>query len=87
MAAVEAGRHATPPPCGAAMAELIDAEPLAELDYAEVVDAATFAVPDPLQGTLRLLVAARFGGARLIDNVGATVGATARRRPPKGAAR
>jgi pantoate--beta-alanine ligase len=60
----------------AAMVEVLDGEPLAELDYAEVVDAATFAVPDPLEGTLRLLVAARFGGARLIDNVGATVGAT-----------
>jgi pantothenate synthetase len=58
------------------MVEVLDGEPLAELDYAEVVDAATFAVPDPLEGTLRLLVAARFGGARLIDNVGATVGAT-----------
>ena len=33
-------------------------------------------VPDPLAGTLRLLVAARFGRARLIDNVGASVGAT-----------
>jgi pantoate--beta-alanine ligase len=61
----------------AAMVAVLDAEPLAELDYAEVVDAATFQVPDPLAGSLRLLVAARFGGARLIDNVGATVGATA----------
>ena len=32
--------------------------------------------PTPSHGTLRLLVAARFGGARLIDNVGASVGAT-----------
>jgi pantoate--beta-alanine ligase len=54
------------------MAELVRAEPLAELDYAEVVDARTFEVPNPLSGTLRLLVAARFGGARLIDNEGAT---------------
>jgi pantoate--beta-alanine ligase len=54
------------------MAAHIQAEPLAELDYAEVVDAATFEVPDPLAGTLRLLVAARFGSARLIDNEGAT---------------
>jgi pantoate--beta-alanine ligase len=52
------------------MAARIDAEPLAELDYAEIVDAATFAVSDPLRGTLRLLAAARFGKARLIDNVG-----------------
>ncbi len=54
------------------MAAHIEAEPLAELDYAEVVDAASFEVPDPLSGTLRLLVAARFGSARLIDNEGAT---------------
>ncbi|MDP1820223.1 MAG: pantoate--beta-alanine ligase [Acidimicrobiales bacterium] len=76
VAAIEAGAT-DPAEVRAAMAALIDAEPLAELDYAEVVDAATLAVPDPLEGTLRLLVAARFGAARLIDNVGASVGATA----------
>ena len=76
LAAIASGQR-DPSSVRAAMAALIDAEPLAELDYADVVDAATFAVPDPLDGTLRLLVAARFGGARLIDNVGATVGATA----------
>lgn len=57
----------------ALMADLIDAEPLAELDYAEVVDARTLQVVDPLEGELRLLAAARFGRARLIDNVGASV--------------
>ena len=51
------------------MRDLIDAEPLAELDYAEVVDAATLQVVDPLAGELRLLAAARFGKARLIDNM------------------
>jgi pantoate--beta-alanine ligase len=56
----------------ALMAELIDAEPLAELDYAAVVDAGTLQVVDPLAGELRLLAAARFGRARLIDNIGAT---------------
>jgi pantoate--beta-alanine ligase len=55
------------------MAGIIEAEPLAELDYAEVVDADSFAVPDPLAGNLRLLAAVRFGRARLIDNVGVTV--------------
>ena len=49
-------------------------EPLGVVDYAEVVDAGTFEVPDPLQGTLRLLAAVRFGRARLIDNVGVEVG-------------
>jgi pantoate--beta-alanine ligase len=52
------------------MAGIIEAEPLARLDYAEVVDAESFAVPDPLAGELRLLAAVRFGRARLIDNVG-----------------
>ncbi|HEX5366801.1 MAG TPA: pantoate--beta-alanine ligase [Acidimicrobiales bacterium] len=55
------------------MAGIIAAEPLAELDYAEVVDADSFTVPDPLVGDLRLLAAVRFGRARLIDNVGVTV--------------
>jgi pantoate--beta-alanine ligase len=57
----------------ALMAQIIEAEPLARLDYAEVVDADSFAVPDPLAGNLRLLAAVRFGRARLIDNVGVTV--------------
>lgn len=52
------------------MRSLIEAEPLAELDYAEVVDAATFVTPDVLVGELRLLVAARFGMPRLLDNLG-----------------
>ena len=55
------------------MAEIIEAEPLAQLDYAEVVDADSFTVPEPLAGNLRLLAAVRFGRARLIDNVGVTV--------------
>jgi pantoate--beta-alanine ligase len=57
------------------MREIIASEPLGELDYAEVVDAASFTVPDPLAGELRLLAAVRFGKARLIDNVGATANA------------
>jgi pantoate--beta-alanine ligase len=57
----------------ALMADLIVAEPLAELDYAEVVDARTLQAVDPLAGELRLLAAVRFGKARLIDNLGTTV--------------
>jgi pantoate--beta-alanine ligase len=75
LATLEAGSR-DPAAVRAAMAAVLAAEARAELDYAEVVDAATFQVPDPLVGELRLLVAARFGPARLIDNVGATVGAT-----------
>ncbi len=55
------------------MARIVAAEPRAELDYAEVVDAASLTVPDPLVGDLRLLAAVRFGTTRLIDNVGVTV--------------
>ena len=55
------------------LAGIIEAEPLAQLDYAEVVDADSFRTPVPLAGNLRLLAAVRFGRARLIDNVGVTV--------------
>jgi pantoate--beta-alanine ligase len=57
-----------------AIAELVEAEPLVELDYAEVVDAATLDRLDPLVGDVRLLVAARLGRTRLIDNVGVLAG-------------
>jgi pantoate--beta-alanine ligase len=55
------------------MAQIIEAEPLTQLDYAEVVDADSFTVPEPLTGNLRLLAAVRLGRARLIDNVGVTI--------------
>ncbi len=45
-----------------------------QVDYACVVDAATLAPVEPLAGQLRLLVAAHLGAARLIDNLGTTVG-------------
>ena len=70
-AAISAGER-DPAAVRALMAGIIDAEPLAELDYAEVVDADSFTVPEPLAGNLRLLAAVRFGRARLIDNVGVT---------------
>ncbi len=56
-----------------AMAEVLAAEALVgPVDYAVVADAATLQPVDRLAGELRLLVAAHLGGARLIDNVGAT---------------
>ena len=66
--AIDAGER-DPAKVRALMADLLSAEPLAELEYAEVVDAATLNVVDPLRGDLRLLAAVRFGRARLIDNL------------------
>jgi pantoate--beta-alanine ligase len=72
VAAITAGER-DPAAVRRLMGEIIEAEPLAELDYAEVVDADSLTVPEPLTGNLRLLAAVRFGRARLIDNVGVTV--------------
>jgi pantoate--beta-alanine ligase len=71
-AAIDAGER-NPANVRALMADLIAAAPLADLDYAEVVDARTLQVVDPLAGDLRLLAAVRFGAARLIDNLGTTI--------------
>jgi pantoate--beta-alanine ligase len=53
----------------AAMAREIGATPLASLDYAAVVDEATFEPLATLERPARALVAARFPSARLIDNL------------------
>ena len=57
------------------MARTVAAEPLALLDYAEVVDPDTLVPLDVVApGTeVRLLLAAWVGGTRLIDNLGVTV--------------
>jgi pantoate--beta-alanine ligase len=55
------------------MVDTIAAVPSFELDYAAVVDAATLAPAAELAGPLRLLIAARLGRARLIDNMGVNV--------------
>ncbi|HEX7097570.1 MAG TPA: pantoate--beta-alanine ligase, partial [Acidimicrobiales bacterium] len=69
-AAIDAGER-DPEVVRATMREVVAAEPLAVLDYADVVDPATFVVPQRLTGELRLLIAARFSKARLIDNLAA----------------
>lgn len=56
----------------ARMAAVIAEEPLAELDYAVVVDPDSLVAPERLEGgsEVRLLAVARFGATRLLDNLG-----------------
>lgn len=76
---LQAGRDAVldgsrvPDEVEAAMAAVLATEPKASPDYATVVLAATLERPEVLDGELRLLVAARLGRARLIDNLGVDV--------------
>ena len=51
------------------VADAVAAEPEAVLDYASLVDAATLEPATAVTGTQRLLVAARFGTTRLLDNI------------------
>lgn len=51
-----------------ALRRVIDAEPRATLDYAEMVDADTFEPVMSLSRPSYVLIAARVGGTRLIDN-------------------
>ena len=85
-----AGRAASPrasasgAAVGAAMAAMVAAEPLVRLDYAAAVDAAHPEVPDgSTPGEVRLLVAARVGPVRLIDNCDALAAADEPRRRPR----
>jgi len=55
------------------MAAVVANEPLAELDYAAAVDAASLEVPGQLDGDIRLIIAAQVGRPRLLDNAGATL--------------
>ena len=53
----------------AAMRDLIEAEPLAGIDYVEVVDGHTFQPIELIHGHVALPLAVRIGTTRLIDNV------------------
>lgn len=75
VAAIEEGGQRDAATVRRLMAGLV-ADSIGELDYAEVVEAGTLRRIDTIDGEVRLLVAARFGRARLIDNVGASVGST-----------
>jgi pantoate--beta-alanine ligase len=49
--------------------EVLSAEPLVQVDYAEVVDAQSFQPVERIAGSVVLPLAVRLGGTRLIDNV------------------
>jgi pantoate--beta-alanine ligase len=74
--ALDAGRRAVadgevrPDRVAGAMADVVRSEPRASLDYAAAVDASDLSTPASLADTasVRLLVAARLGLVRLIDN-------------------
>lgn len=53
----------------AAMREALRAEPLAQMDYAEIVDAGTLESVTRLRGACLALLAVRIGSIRLIDNM------------------
>jgi pantoate--beta-alanine ligase len=53
----------------ALLLESLNKEPLAHVEYAEIVDAETFQPVELLKGRLILPMAVRIGGTRLIDNV------------------
>jgi len=53
--------------------ELLEAADIRPHEQVAVVDAGTLLPPRELSGSIRLLVAARFGRARLIDNIGVRV--------------
>lgn len=55
----------------AAMADVIRAAPLGELDYVEIADPRTLEPVEQVDGGARLFGAVQFGRARLIDNVAA----------------
>lgn len=57
-----------------AMAAVLATARLADIDYTAAVSASGLTSINPLRGEIRLLVAARFGKARLIDNLGCAVG-------------
>ena len=46
---------------------------IARVDYVAVRDAERLVEPEPNTRSLRILAAARLGGARLIDNIGADI--------------
>jgi pantoate--beta-alanine ligase len=56
------------------MLEVLSASQGVDPEYVEVVDPGDLTTPERLSGEVRLLIAARVGPVRLIDNLGALVG-------------
>jgi pantoate--beta-alanine ligase len=76
-AALMAGSHAAPAGADAALEaarSVLSAVPAIDVDYLEVRDSALG--PAPTTGAGRLLVAARLGTTRLLDNIGIEIGTT-----------
>jgi pantoate--beta-alanine ligase len=69
---VEDDRQRDPALVARSMADTLAREPRFTLDYAEVADPEDLTCPPVIRGEVRLLMAARLGRARLIDNVPAT---------------
>jgi pantoate--beta-alanine ligase len=69
-----AGGERDPTAVEAAMAAVIADAPLATLDYVAAVQADTLMGDTSLHDEVRLLLAAHFGGTRLIDNDGYMIG-------------
>ena len=70
--AVEDDGISDPDRVGEAMAASLSQQPLFTLDYAEVAGPDDLTRPSRIEGEVRLLMAARIGRARLIDNLSAT---------------
>jgi pantoate--beta-alanine ligase len=71
--AIEDDHVEDPGVVAARMTEVLARQPAFTLDYAVAVHPERLVVADPITGAVRLLVAARLGRARLIDNLAATV--------------
>ncbi len=66
--AFETHLHGDPAIVAQAMADIVSAEPRAYLNYAQVRDPTSFLLLDTLRAPALLVIAARVGPARLIDN-------------------
>lgn len=72
LAAIDGG-ETDPAVVEAVMADVVATAPLARLEYSAAVPARSLVADGPLCGEIRLLLAVRFGRARLIDNDGRVV--------------